>query len=139
MWRPTIVRATLLPVACLMALGACSWPRRPTAAAAAPPPPPDPFDETSSSFLVSGVRFAAGESAIVKVCVTPQGTIASADVVGSSGDKRFDDFAILWARQVKLKNLPQGAQTQIICGPVRVEIKTAPLPEALPGRQSAVS
>lgn len=103
------------------------------------PVPPNPFDDASSSFLVNGARFPPGETAIVKVCVTPAGTIASADVVGSSGDKRFDDFAVNWARQVQLRSLPQGVQTDTVCGAVRVEIKAAPLPEGLPGRQSALS
>ncbi len=103
------------------------------------PVPPNPFDDSSSSFLVNGARFPPGETAIVKVCVTAAGTIASADVVGSSGDKRFDDFAVTWARQVQLRTLPQGVQTDTVCGPVRVEIKAGPLPEGLPGRQSALS
>jgi TonB family protein len=100
---------------------------------------PNPFDDASASFLVSGARFAAGEFAIVRVCVTPLGTIESADVVGSSGDRRFDEFAVVYARQVRLKTLPEGLQTVSVCGPVRVEIKAAPMPEALPGRQSALS
>lgn len=104
-----------------------------------PPPAPNPFDDDSASFLINGGHFPAGETAIVKVCVTPQGTIASADVVGSSGDKRFDDSAVLWARQVRLRNHPQGVQMESVCGPVRVEIKPAPLPEGLSGRQSALS
>ena len=137
-----VVRTALLLVACL-ALSACSWPRRTAPVAATPPGPapvlPNPFDESSASFLVNGARFPAGETAIVKVCVTPEGTISSAAVVGSSGDKRFDEFAVGWARQVRLRNVPQGLQTEEVCGPVRVEIKAAPLPEALPGRQSALS
>jgi TonB family protein len=143
MSRATVVRTTLLLFACL-ALSACSWPRRSAPVAATPPAGPapvlpNPFDESSSSFLVSGARFPAGETAIVKVCVTPDGTISSAAVVGSSGDRRFDEFAVGWARQVRLRNMPQGVQTEEVCGPVRVEIKAAPLPEALPGRQSALS
>ncbi len=124
-------------------LAGCSTPRRapqPAAHSLQPAPvPPSPFDDSPSSFLVNGARFPPGETAIVKVCVTPAGTIASADVVGSSGDKRFDDFAVSWARQVQLRALPQGVQTDTVCGAVRVEIKAAPLPEGLPGRQSALS
>jgi len=107
--------------------------------AAAPPEPPNPFDDTSASFTVHGARFAPGETAIVKVCVTPEGTIASADVVGSSGDKRFDDFALIWARQVRLRTLPQGAQTQDLCGPVRVEIRPASTPGVFSEHSSALS
>jgi TonB family protein len=122
------------------ALGGCmARPRTPLPASRPPAAPANPFEDSSSSFLVNGTRFPPGETAIVKVCVTPEGTIASADVVDSSGDKRFDDFAVTWARQVQLRNLPQGTQTDTVCGPVRVEIKVAPLPEGLPGRQSAVS
>lgn len=137
----TVVRMGLVSLACLAALSACTWPRRPSTVVlkAAPAAPPNPFDESSSSFLVSGVRFPAGETAIVKVCVSPEGTISSADVVGSSGDKRFDDFAVMWARQVRLKSVAQGVRTEETCGPVRVEIKAAPVPEALPGRQSSLS
>lgn len=105
----------------------------------APPEPPNPFDQEPSSFLVPAGHFPAGETAIVKVCVTPGGQIASADVVSSSGDKRFDDLAVVWARQVRLRSLPEGAQTDALCGAVRVEIRPAPVPEALPGRQSALS
>jgi TonB family protein len=142
MSRTPVVRTTLLVLACV-ALGACSWPRRLAPVASTPPTAPapvlNPFDESSASFMVSGARFPAGETAIVKVCVTPEGTISSAAVVGSSGDRRFDEFAVGWARQVRLRNMPQGLQTEEVCGPVRVEIKAAPLPEALPGRQSALS
>ena len=132
----------LLAIWGLAVVAGCSAPPRvPSSAAMASPPvpmPPNPFDDASSSFLVNGARFPPGETAIVKVCVTPMGAIASADVVGSSGDKRFDDFAITWARQVQLRSLPLGLQTVTICGPVRVEIRPAPLPEGLPGRQSAL-
>jgi len=99
-------------VVCLAALGAvmlngCAAPRRPPPVAAHPAQPPDPFDDTATSFTVQGARFAPGETAIVKVCVTPEGSIASADVVGSSGDKRFDDYALVWARQVRLRSVPR--------------------------------
>jgi len=136
-----MLRQSLVFIACLMALGACDRLRRPTALAApmAPLPLPNPFDDASASFLVSGPRFTTGETTIVRVCVTPEGNIASADVIGSSGDKRFDDFALVYARQVRLRSLPDGLQTSAICGPVRVEIRTAPVPEAMPGRQSALS
>jgi len=131
----------LLAIFGLAAAGCSGLPRAapPVAARAPIPAPPNPFDDASASFLVNGARFPPGETAIVKVCVTPAGAIASADVVGSSGDKRFDDLAVNWARQVQLRSLPQGAQTYTVCGPVRVEIRAAPLPEGLPGRQSALS
>src|SRR5579863_7920050 len=91
-------------LSCALALAGCAALRPPVASA--PPAMPDPFDDASASFTVRGARFAPGETAIIQVCVTAGGTIESADVVGSSGDKRFDDFALLWARQVKLRSFP---------------------------------
>jgi TonB family protein len=139
-------------VVCLAALGAvmlsgCAAPRRPPPLPEHPAEPPDPFDDTSTSFTVQGARFAPGETAIVKVCVTPEGSIASADVVASSGDKRFDDYALVWARQVRLRSVPQGSQsqsqtpapTQSSCGPVRVEIHPAAMPGVLSEHSSALS
>jgi TonB family protein len=154
------VRPTLLWTVCLAALGAvlldgCAAARRPPPVAAHPAAaqPPDPFDDTSTSFTVQGARFAPGETAIVKVCVTPEGSIASADVIGSSGDKRFDDYALVWARQVRLRAVAQGvaqgiakgaatqtpAPAQSLCGPVRVEIRPAGMPAVLSDHSSALS
>ena len=147
---------------CFAALGAvmldgCAAPRRPPPVAVRPAAPPDPFDDTSTSFTIQGARFAPGETAIVKVCVTPEGSIASADVIGSSGDKRFDDYALVWARQVRLRTQPQGvaqgvaqgaaqgaasqspAPGQSLCGPVRVEIRPAAMPGGLSEHSSALS
>jgi TonB family protein len=149
-------------VLCLAALGAvmldgCAAPRRPPPVAVQRAEPPDPFDDSSTSFTIQGARFAPGETAIVKVCVTPEGSIASAAVVGSSGDKRFDDYALVWARQVRLRSVPpdapqraspgapsQGASpssspSQSQCGPVRVEIRPAALPGVLSEHSSALS
>jgi len=127
----------------MIAATACALARRPPAApaaAAAPSPQEtDPFEEGSSSFVVSGPRFVPGETAIVRVCVTPSGEISSADLIGSSGDKRFDDFALIWARQVKLSNASAAANTRDVCGSVRVEIRAAPLPDSLGGRSNALS
>jgi TonB family protein len=143
------VRSTKYWLVCLAAVGAvmldgCAVPRRPPTIVQHPAEPPNPFDDSSTSFTVQGARFAPGETAIVKVCVTPEGGIASADVVGSSGDKRFDDFALVWARQVRLRAPPQaapsqdpaGAQPQ--CGPVRVEIHPTGTPGVFSEHSSAV-
>jgi TonB family protein len=133
------MRTVIATAMCIAALSACSSNPRPRPVVVlAEPAPPNPFDNSSTSFVVSGPRFPPGETAIVKVCVSADGVIASADVVGSSGDKRFDDFALVWARQVKLGNLPQGDQAKEICGPVRVEIKAAPLPRILSAGDSAL-
>jgi TonB family protein len=136
------VRTAIGPLVCLVLLSACSLPRLPDRAAAArqpaAPEPPNPFDDSSASFVVSGARFAPGETAIVKVCVSPDGTIASANIIGSSGDRQFDNFALIWARQVRLRSMPQGTQTEELCGPVRVEIKPASLPPSFADRESSL-
>ena len=133
------MRTVIAMMMCISALSACSGNRRPEpAAAVVKPVEPDPFDHTATSFIVSGPHFAPGESAIVKVCVSPDGIISSADVVLPSGDKRFDDFAINWARQVKLANMPQSANARELCGPVRVEIRVSPLPRVLSGGDSSL-
>jgi TonB family protein len=137
-----IVRARLAILTGLLLLDGCATALlRPATPAGAPAEPerPSPFDEDPASFLVTGGRFPAGETAIVKVCVTPEGLIGSAQIMSSSGDKRFDDYALLWARQVRLRSLPAGQTSEALCGPVRVEIRPAPVPEGLPGRQSALS
>jgi hypothetical protein len=106
-------------------------------ARALPATPPDPFDPGSVSFMVAGPHFAQGESALVRVCVAPDGLIASADLLLPSGDKRFDDFAIGWARQVKLSGRRDATGAEI-CGPVRVEIRVSPQPRVLSGADSSL-
>jgi hypothetical protein len=141
------VRPAMIAAIGIAALSACSWNRRPPAVVAvAAPVEVDPFDHTSVSFVVAGAHFMPGETAIVKVCVSPQGVVSSADVLLPSGDKRFDDFAVNWARQVKLASVAQsvaqiGAQSgeaKELCGPVRVEIKVSPVPRVLSGADSAL-
>ena len=142
----TVASCLLFTVgAALAALSGCIQPHRPepTAVMIAPAPPePDPFEHGSTSFMIRGPRFTPGESAIVKVCVSPSGVISSADLIGSSGDKRFDDFALVWARQVKLASpaamLSPTADSATpapkdVCGSVRVEIRAAPAPSGIGG------
>lgn len=129
MRAPPVILALLLIGGC-----AASAPR-PVAPA---PELPNPFDQDPASFLVAGGRFPPGEAAIVRVCVSPAGQVDRAELLSSSGDKRFDDYAIGWARQVRLRSLPEGLQTEAVCAPVRVEIRPAPPHEGLPGRQSAL-
>ena len=59
-----------------------------------------PFDDEPISFVVAAPRFTPGEVAIVKVCLAADRSILSAAVMESSGDRRFDDLALTWARQV---------------------------------------
>ena len=47
--------------------------------------------------LCHGVHYVEG--VLARFLGNPEGSIASADVVGSSGDKRFDDFALGWAEE----------------------------------------
>jgi hypothetical protein len=133
------VRLVVIAAIGFAALSACSWNRPPPAVVAvAAPAEVDPFDHTAVSFVVAGAHFMPGETAIVKVCVTAEGIISSADVVLPSGDKRFDEFAVTWARQVKLANIGQTGEAKEICGPVRVEIKVSPVPRILSGADNAL-
>jgi TonB family protein len=132
------MRTVVFIVMCIGAVCACSRIQRPVparapVAATVEPAAPDPFDDTPASFVIAGARFAPGEKALVKVCVSPDGSIASTEVIVSSGDKRFDDLALDWARQVKLRDTPQRDAARELCGAVRVEIKSAPSHRALSG------
>jgi TonB family protein len=98
----------------------------------------NPFDDTPSTFVVAGPHFAPGETAIVRICVSTDGAISSANVIGSSGDKRFDDLALLWARQVRLSSRPQANNAKELCGAVRVEIRGLPLPRGISGADSSL-
>jgi hypothetical protein len=126
------------------ATAACRPNQRPQLpVAVVPAVDPNPFDDTPSSFVVAGPHFAPGETAIVRICVSTDGVIASANLIGSSGDKRFDDFALVWARQVRLASRAQSAANQNDpgkqnCGPVRVEIRGVPLPQGLSGSDSSL-
>lgn len=133
---------------CSGAMAACSSNRRsqlPVAVvrAAVPAVAPNPFDDTPNAFVVAGPHFTPGETAIVRICVSTDGVISSANLIGSSGDKRFDDLALVWARQVRLASRPQGVGTQSepakdTCGAVRVEIRGVTLPEGLSGSDSSL-
>ena len=120
----------------MSAMSACSWNQRPQLpVAVAPAVDPNPFDDTPNSFVVAGPHFAPGETAIVRICVSIDGVISSANIIGSSGDKRFDDFALVWARQVRLAS---RAHTAEACGAVRVEIRGVALPRGFSGADSSL-
>jgi TonB family protein len=97
-----------------------------------------PFDDTPSTFVVAGPHFAPGETAIVRICVAADGVISSANVIGSSGDKRFDDLALGWARQVRLASRPQSDNAKEVCGAVRVEIRRVQFPRGISGSDSSL-
>ncbi|HEY6451971.1 MAG TPA: energy transducer TonB [Steroidobacteraceae bacterium] len=122
-------------IGALALLGACSSSRAAARAPAAPEP--DPFGD-AATFIVAGPRFAPGETAIVRVCVSIDGTISSATLIGSSGDQRFDELALNWARQVKLADATQPKRTREVCGPVRVEIRVTPLSPLLHGEGNSL-
>jgi Gram-negative bacterial TonB protein C-terminal len=98
-----------------------------------------PFDDAPVSFVVAGPRFTPGEVTIVKVCVAPDRSILSAHIMASSGDRRFDDMAVAWARQVRLRAAPPDGSPTEACGEVRVEIRTPTEPRVISGADSALS
>jgi hypothetical protein len=98
-----------------------------------------PFDDAPVSFVVAGPRFTPGEVTIVKVCIAADRSIRSADVMASSGDRRFDDMAVAWARQVRVRAAPLDGSPTEACGEVRVEIRTPTEPRVISGADSALS
>jgi len=96
------------------------------------PEPVPPFLDDPVSFLVPSRRFSPGEVTIIRVCVGPDRSISSTDVVESSGDPRFDTLALDWARMIRLRETPpiSGAPVQP-CGQVRVELRTPMEPRGL--------
>jgi hypothetical protein len=98
-----------------------------------------PFDEAPISFVVATPRFTPGEVTILKVCVAPDHSILSVDVMASSGDRRFDDMAVTWARQVRVRAAPSNGSPMQSCGEVRVEIRTPAEPRVISGPDSSLS
>lgn len=94
----------------------------------APPQPLSPFDDSPVIFTVAGLHFTRGERVIVTVCLGPNHSIASADIFESSGDSKFDQLAVSWARRIRLREAAQGAQPVASCGAVRVEVRPAQEP-----------
>jgi outer membrane biosynthesis protein TonB len=74
-----------------------------------------------------------GEVSIIRLCVAPDRSIASADVIESSGNARFDEMALVWARQIKLRSLPNDGAPIQPCGQVRVEIRKPSEPRVISG------
>ncbi|HEY1724465.1 MAG TPA: hypothetical protein VGF89_03505 [Steroidobacteraceae bacterium] len=99
-----------------------------------------PFDDAPVSFVVAGPRFSPGEVTIVKVCLAPDRSIISVNLLASSGDRRFDDMALNWARQVKLRSAPAPAGALMLrCGEVRVEIHQPTEPRVIEGPDNSLS
>lgn len=99
----------------------------PAPAPARPPPPLSPFADSSISFFVHG-NFARGEQVVVRVCLHADHSIASSDILESSGDRRFDEMALDWARRVQLRSAPVPGRAVARCGPVRVELHDSAQP-----------
>jgi hypothetical protein len=130
------VRIVSTIAACVLVLAACSPALRPARVRVVVPP----FDDAPVSFVVSGQRFSPGEVTIVKVCLAPDRSIVSVHVLASSGDHRFDDLALDWARQVKLRSAPAPAGALVLrCGEVRVEIRVPTEPRAVEGPDTSLS
>ena len=130
------MRTAIVIAVCLATVAGCALTARrdPPVRIALPP-----FDDAPVSFVVAGPRFTPGEVTIVKVCVAPDRTILSADVMASSGDRRFDDMAVNWARQVRVRSTPRDGSPVQACGEVRVEIRTPTEPRVISGSDSALS
>ena len=89
---------------------------------AAQPAAPEQVQSTTRSFFVRGNRYPVGQMALLRVCVTPQGAISTVELLRSSGEPGFDEFAMVWARQADVSGWVSKDQTQDTCGSVRVEI-----------------
>jgi TonB family protein len=107
----------------------------PTSDAAADEPPPL---TTTRSFLIRGQHFAVGQSASLKVCVSADGAIASVELLRSSGEPGFDEFALVWARQADVSQWVRKDQQAESCGSVRVEIGRGARPRLDRGADNAL-
>ena len=106
----------------------------PTSGAAEEEPPPT----TTRSFLIRGEHFAVGQSASLKVCLSPDGAIASVELLRSSGEPGFDEFALVWARQADVSQWVRKDQQAESCGSVRVEIGRGARPRLDRGADNAL-
>jgi hypothetical protein len=134
--RGKSMRTAIVITACIATVAGCAPMARPGPAARVALPP---FDDAPISFVVAAPRFTPGEVTIVKVCVAPDRSILSADVMESSGDRRFDDLAVTWARQVRVRSAPSDGSPLRACGEVRVEIRTPTEPRVISRPDSSLS
>jgi TonB family protein len=82
----------------------------------------EPVHIEDASFMARGPTFAPGLYSTVRICVSPKGLISSAVVVLSSGDKRFDEYVLSFARRVKVQPQRINGRPAAGCDTVRVEI-----------------
>jgi len=132
------MRIAIAIAMCVAAVAGCATTARPVRVPP-PSPPQPPFDDAPVSFVVAGPRFTPGEVTIVKVCIAADHRVLTADIMASSGDRRFDDMALSWARQVKIREAPAGGARLQPCGEVRVEIRKPSEPRVISGSDSALS
>ena len=109
--------------------------KAPTSGAGADEAPPL---TTTRSFLIRGQHFAVGQAASLKVCVSPDGAIASVELLRSSGEPGFDEFALEWARQADVSQWVRKDQQAESCGSVRVEIGRGAQPRLDRGADNAL-
>jgi TonB family protein len=121
------MRKGIVLILCFGGLGGCVHLVSPVPA---PPTllPVTELGDSSISFVVAGPRFTPGESAMVKVCLSAEGEIVSTQLIASSGERKFDDSALLWAQQAKMSPLIFKGKPVATCEQVRVEIRGAPYP-----------
>jgi TonB family protein len=97
-----------------------------------------PLQIADASFTTRGPKFATGLFTMVQLCVGPNGGIVSASIVQSSGEKRFDDFVIVYARQVHVQPRRENGRAVASCDTVRVEVNHFPLPGVSLGLDNAL-
>ncbi len=79
------------------------------------------------SLFVHG-HFVRGEHVLVRVCLHADRSVASSSILESSGDQRFDELALDWARRVRVREITDGRPVAS-CGAVRVELHDASPPD----------
>ncbi len=135
------MRALLLTACLALLLPACVLqPTMPVAANGPRSPPPEvsPFDEAPAVYPLGGQHFAPVDIAIVRVCLSDDLQVESAVLLHSSGDRRFDQAAQQWARQVRIREShPAGTVVQR-CGEVHVEIRRVEGPRPAAGPSSVL-
>jgi hypothetical protein len=134
--RGKSMRSAILIAACLATVAGCAPTPRPGPVPRVALPP---FDDAPVSFVVATAHFPPGVVTILRVCLAPDHSIRSVDVMASSGDRRFDDMAMTWARQVRVRPAPNNGSPMDACGEVRVEIRTPSEPRVIAGPDSSLS
>jgi TonB family protein len=98
----------------------------------------EPLEIRDASFLTRGPRFADGLIATVRLCADHEGKLVSADVVVSSGEKRFDDFVVDYARRVQVNPQRENGRPVHGCNTVKVQINRIADPIGSAGAASAL-